>query len=345
MPDRIPRKKINRCLSKNSVAIALATLLAACGYRVSFTPPSQPKATSQLKQQPTLTPIEALEAAFFNKDFAQAKRLLKSVPAQDIERSELMLRAVQTNQPELIQLMIKRGADPNANDGVSPLRQAVRTGNDPLVQLLLKHGADPNQQDGNTDSILQEALFSNSYISFLDWTSHIDRFPQVSDQGMETIRFILKGGANPNDRDRANGTTVLMVAAGHGNEKLVELLLQQGANAKAANAYGENALHYAAWRGNPAIVQRLLSEKVNVNPIHHLGRTPLMFAVRRGSLPIVKLLLAQGARVDAASRETFVEPDRLRYGYYSVLDHAIATNQPEIAALLKQKGAKPYEQK
>ncbi len=255
-----------------------------------------------------------------------------------------MLKAVHANQPELIQLMLKRGADPNANDGILPLRQAVRTGNAPLVQLLLKHGADPNHPDGNTDSILQEALSANQYIGFPHWTSKIERFAQVSAQRMETIRLILKAGANPNDRDRSNGTTVLMVAAGHGNEELVELLLQQGANAKVANAYGENALHYAAWRGNYAIVQRLLSEKVNVNPTHYLGRTPLMFAVRRGSLPIVKLLLAQGARVDAASRETFVEPHRLRYGYYSVLDHAIATSHSEIAALLKQKGAKPYAQ-
>jgi len=271
--------------------------------------------------------------------------LLKSVSVQDIERSELMLRAVQNNQPELIQLMIQQGADPNANDGILPLRQAVRSGNAPLIQLLLQNGADPNHQDGNTDSILQEALLSNSYIGFLHLTSRIEQFPQVSPQRLAAIRLILQAGANPNDRDRGNGTTVLMVAAGHGNKELVELLLQQGANAKAANAYGQNALHYAAWRGNSAIVQRLLSQKVSVNtPKSYLGRTPLIFAVRRGSLPIVKLLLAHGADVNAASRETSVGSGRVRYGYQSVLDHAIAANQPDLVALLKQRGAKPYQQ-
>jgi ankyrin repeat protein len=256
-----------------------------------------------------------------------------------------MLRAVQSNQPELIQLMIQRGVDPNANDGILPLRQAVRSGNDPLVRLLLQHGANPNRQDGNTDSILQEALFSNSYIGFLHLTSRIEQFPQVSRQGLETIRLILKAGANPNDRDRGNGTTVLMVAAGHGNEELVKLLLQQGANAKAGNAYGETALHYAAWRGNLTIVQQLLSQKVSVNtPKSAFGRTPLMFAVRRGSLPIVKLLLAHGANVNAASRETLTDPHRVQYVYRSVLDHAIAANQPDIVAFLKQRGAKPYAQ-
>ncbi|HEY9858670.1 MAG TPA: ankyrin repeat domain-containing protein, partial [Candidatus Obscuribacterales bacterium] len=282
--------------------------------------------------------------AFSKKDFVQAKQLIKSVSPQDIERSELILRAVQANQPELIQLMIQRGADPNANDGILPLRQAVRSGNDPLVRLLLQHGADPNRQDGNTDSILQEALFSNSYIGFLHLASNIDRFPQISAQRLETMRLILKAGANPSDRDRGNGTTVLMVAAGHGNKELVELLLQRGANAKAANAYGQNALHYAAWRGNSAIIQRL-SQKVSVNtPKSYLGRTPLIFAVRRGSLPIVKLLLADGANVNAASRETSVGSGPARYNYQSVLDHAIAANQPDLVALLKQRGAKPYQQ-
>ena len=336
----------NRWGSDAGLAIALSILLTACGYRVSFTPPGQPRPTSRVKLQPTLTAIEALEVAFFKKDFVQAKQLLKSVSVQDIERFELMLRAVQNNQPELIQLMIQRGVDPNANDGILPLRQAVRLGNAPLTQLLLKHGADPNHQDGNTDSILQEALFSNSYIGFLDFTSRIEQFPQVSPQRLETIRLILKGGANPNDRDRSNGTTVLMVATGHGNKKLVELLLQQGANAKAADAYGQNVLHYAAWRGNAAIVQRLLSQKVSVNtPKSYLGRTPLIFAVRRGSLPSVKLLLAHGANVNAASRETLADPHRVRYIYQSVLDHAIAANHPAVIALLKQRGAKPYQQK
>lgn len=336
----------NRWCSHAGLAIALSILLAACGYRASFTPPGQPKPTPQVKIQPTLTTIEALEFAFFKKDFAQAKQLLKSVSVQEIERSELMLRAVQNNQPELIQLMLQRGVNPNTNDGISPLRQAVRSGNDPLVRLLLQHGADPNHQDGNTDSILQEALFGNSYIGFLHFTSRIEQFPQVSPQSLETIRLILKAGANPNDRDRGNGTTVLMVAAGHGNKELVELLLQQGANAKAANAYGQNALHYAAWRGNSAIVQRLLSQKVSVNtPKSYLGRTPLIFAVRRGSLPIVKLLLAHGANVNAASRETSVDTGRVRYSYQSVLDHAIAANHPAVIALLKQRGAKPYPQK
>lgn len=344
MTARIPRKQINQWLGQNSVAIALSLLLTACGYRVSFTPPGQPRPTPTVKLQPTLTTVEALEVAFFKKDFAQAKQLLKSVSPQDIERSELMLRAVQANQPELIKLMIQQGVDPNANDGILPLRQAVRSGNDPLVRLLLQQGADPNHQDGSTDSILQEALSANQYIGFLHFTSDIERFAQINAQRMATIRLILEAGANPNDRDRSNGTTVLMVAAGHGNEELVELLLKKGANPKAANAYGENALHYAAWRGNAAIVGRLLAEKVDANAKNYLGKTPLMFAVRRGSLPIVKLLLAHGAKVDAASRETFVEPNRLRYGYLSVLDHAIAANHPAVIALLKQRGAKPYQQ-
>jgi ankyrin repeat protein len=331
-------------------AIALATLLTACGDRVSFAPPTQPLPTpvstpKPAPPQPPPTMVEALDLVFSKKDFVQVRQLLKSASAEDINRSESLLRAVYVNQPELLELMLKRGADPNVSDGILPLRQSVRVGNAPLTKLLLQHGADPNQADGTTDSILLEALSANQYIGFLHWTSKIERFAQVSDQRMATIRLILQAGANPNDRDRSNGTTALMVAAGHGNEELVELLLQQGANAKAVNAYGENALHYAAWRGNAAIAQRLISEGANVNPTHHLGRTPLMFAVRRGSLPIVKLLLAQGANINAASRETFVEPHRVRYGYQWVLEHAIATNHLDIATLLKQRGAKPYEPK
>jgi ankyrin repeat protein len=287
---------------------------------------------------------ESLNFALMRKDFARVQQLLRSASAQDIDQSEGLLRAVQLNQPGLMQLMFKQGANPNAEAGLLPLRQAVRNGNSQLVQLLLQHGANPNRQEHDTtDSILQEALSANAYGACLYRDTGIERLPQLNAQRLEAIRLILKAGANPNERDRSNGTTVLMVAIAHGNEELVELLLQRGANPKVISAYGETALHYAAWRGNTAVVQQLLAQKVGVNPAHYLGRTPLIFAVRQGSLPIVKLLLAQGANVNAASREGFAEPNGTRYGYQSVLDHAIAANYPDIVALLKQRGAKPFQ--
>ncbi len=94
------------------------------------------------------------------------------------------------------------------------------------------------------------------------------------------------------------GATPLMLAALHGNEDLVRLLLDQGADPSARNGAGATALMWAA--GDIGKVRLLLASGAQVNVASEDGKTPLMIAARHeGASAIVRLLLEKSADVNA----------------------------------------------
>lgn len=246
-----------------------------------------------------------------------------------------------------MQVLLQKGVNPNARNNNLLLRQVVRENNAIAVKLLLKAGANPNATDGNTDSILLESLLGNPYTSFLSWDSRLDRFPVIGESRVEVVKALIEAGADPKDRDRSNGTNVLMLAAGQGHTDLMKLLIQKGANVNSPNAYGDTPIMYAARRGSIAAVKVLLENKAKVNapaPNPYHRRTPLMYAVKSSAIAIVKLLLAKGADVNAFTNERDLASGKVRYFKSTVLDHALQIGNPNITALLKKSGAKFYLQ-
>lgn len=51
------------------------------------------------------------------------------------------------------------------------------------------------------------------------------------------------------DKDR-EGNTALILAAVNGQDKIVDLLIQKGADVNAVNKHNETALMWSAWNGN-----------------------------------------------------------------------------------------------
>ena len=70
------------------------------------------------------------------------------------------------------------------------------------------------------------------------------------------------------------------------------MLIERGA---ALNQPGWSALHYAATGPEPKIVQLLLERGADIDAASPNGTTPLMMAAQYGSEESVKLLLARGA--------------------------------------------------
>jgi hypothetical protein len=100
---------------------------------------------------------------------------------------------------------------------------------------------------------------------------------------------------------RFEGGTALMSAARADCTECVRLLLEHGADAKAATDSGLTALHPAASKGNLPMVNLLLEAGVPVNVADDRGFTPLMQAVnsRTKSPEVVRLLLDCGADAEA----------------------------------------------
>ena len=107
------------------------------------------------------------------------------------------------------------------------------------------------------------------------------------------------------DAVNGDGYSLLQSAARIDNLKIVELLLEAGADVNFQNdANGRNAaLHYAR---SPAVIQKLIDYEANKDIRNARGNSPLLMYVTRRDLSAdnIRVLLKAGANVD------IVSPDR-----------------------------------
>lgn len=152
--------------------------------------------------------------------------------------------------------------------------KAVVMNNASEVRQLLQQGMNPNATEkyyGNT--ALMVALQEGSMRVFQEL---------VNVPGLD-----LEAKAN-------NGNNALMIAAYKGNMAAVDILLKKGV---AVNRPGWTPLHYAAAGGQNRIVQIFLDRGADINARSPNLTTPLMIAAYEGFDATVKLLIERGADV------------------------------------------------
>jgi ankyrin repeat protein len=112
------------------------------------------------------------------------------------------------------------------------------------------------------------------------------------------VRLLVDRGADVKVKDN-DGTTVLCLAALKGNKAMVQLLVDLGADVKAKDNNGRTVLHSVASQGNEAIVRLLVDRGADVNTKGNDGETVLHWAASEGHEAVVRLLVDRGADVKA----------------------------------------------
>ena len=106
------------------------------------------------------------------------------------------------------------------------------------------------------------------------------------------VEEAFKEGADVNMKND-NGVWFLLVASGHGNARMVNLLLEKGidVNITDEDNYNNTALSTAVRNANYDVVELLLEKGADINKDNNNGDTPLIHAIKFEDYDMVQLLL------------------------------------------------------
>jgi ankyrin repeat protein len=201
--------------------------------------------------------------------------------------------ACEHDHEDVVELLLRKGADPNFPGPDPPIRAAIQYSN--ILELLLEAGA-----DFKASGLLENAAWHNS---------------------TQSIKTLLDSGVDINDKN-PDGKTALYVACEYDHEDVVGLLLERGADPNlpgpdppisvatrhpnilklildaGANPNTPGSLELAAWHDSAPSAQHLIAAGADVNAEHD-GKTALRTACTWGHLEVVNVLLENGADVNA----------------------------------------------
>ena len=169
------------------------------------------------------------------QDVAAVRQLLsrsqtdhKGLPGSDLRRDinateadgfTALHWAVQRDNAQLVELLLKAGADATATTryNVTPLYLAANNGNAAVIGRLLDAGADPNGTAYDGQTMLMTAALAGR---------------------ADAVRLLLTHGAKVDVVEPYKGQTALMWAAAEGNTAAVDVLLEAGARLDAKSTGG-----------------------------------------------------------------------------------------------------------
>jgi ankyrin repeat protein len=236
---------------------------------------------------------------------------------------------------------IARGADVNREDdeGNTPLRLAVETGSLQMVKMLLDKGADVRSEN--------ESGWTPLHV-----IASINR--RMTEEETEIAGLVIENGADVDATDSQDKTPLHIAASMH-HFRLVEMLLDHGANVNAReNVFESTPLHNAAvgtvyydeqtgprHKSFPDMVSMLLDRGADIDARDKYGNTPLHQAAMYLQIFTCEMLVSRGADINAKN-DFGNTPLHLAVAGWSVVDldqKIVRFCDSETASLLMARGA------
>uniref|UniRef100_A0A4W6BNA1 Poly [ADP-ribose] polymerase n=1 Tax=Lates calcarifer TaxID=8187 RepID=A0A4W6BNA1_LATCA len=187
---------------------------------------------------------------------------------------------------EVVSLLLCQGADPNARDNwnYTPLHEAAIKGKIDVCIVLLQHGADPNIR--NTDG--------KSALDLAEPSAKACAHRSGNEEKLMALLTPLNVNCHASDGRKVRSTP-LHLAAGYNRVRIVQLLLQHGADVHAKDKGGLVPLHNACSYGHYEVTELLLKHGACVNAMDLWQFTPLHEAASKNRVEVCSLLLSHGA--------------------------------------------------
>jgi len=156
---------------------------------------------------------------------------------------------------EVMRLLLSRGANINAADstGASALHFAATRGHTEVIRLLLNRGANVHATDKSKSSALHCAATD-------------------FETGVDMAKLLLKQRADV-DAESVYGETALYIAARVGNGFMLSVLLDHGAAISGSRNAKWTPLHEATFHGQDTIVKLLLDRGADIDAKDRYGKT------------------------------------------------------------------------
>lgn len=243
-----------------------------------------------------------------------------------------------TPSVEIVETLIKAGADVNTKEGVvglTPLMYAAEKNvNIGIINLLLQNGADVNAKTNDGWTVLMRAAEYNENAEVIkilidaganvnakddDWTALM--YAAKNSTNSDVIKALIDAGADVNAKDDDGWTALMMAAEYNENAEIVKILIDAGADVNAKNDNGNTAMMRAAFNNkNPEIIKILIDAgaDVNANTKTKVGGTALIAAAMKNTNPeVIKTLLDSGANINACIEN---------YGFITAAFYALGIN-------------------
>ena len=120
---------------------------------------------------------------------------------------------------------------------------------------------------------------------------------KIAEHDTDAVITMLNKGADVESPQFRTKRTALMIAAKEGDPTMINILLQEGADANARDLWDNRPLNYAVWGGHQEVLQLILAADADVNVQNIKGWTPLMHAALNENASAVQDLLTHGADV------------------------------------------------
>jgi len=170
-----------------------------------------------------------------------AERLLNDwawVDATTIDDETPLYSACRRGLLDVIETLLRYGADPNRQSTKVPLYAACRTGDVRIVRALLSNGADPNHLPSRSESESEVCPFTDEH-SDKDETPVYGKRPRLV-FGDHTEREVSSSSAVGNSGECL---TVLCTMCAEGNLPMIDVLLEHGTNVNIVSLNGKTPLH------------------------------------------------------------------------------------------------------
>jgi ankyrin repeat protein len=240
---------------------------------------------------------------------------------KDSTGTTALISAVKNGHPEIVQLLLAKGADPNIQeDGglkATALMQAASSNNVSITSNLINRGANVDATDVNGDTAINWATFNgNVDVMKLLVQNGVD-LEIKSKHGMpvdvafrlwhaDSVAEVFKE-AGFGDR-LAKEEMKLILAIENEDIQSIKRILSKGTSPNMVDELGSPLLHLASEKGNQKVVELLFAEGADLNKLNRVGQSALAIAARFGHLYLVQYFLDKGAAPNLAGEEYKLTP-------------------------------------